>query len=350
MTTIRIKTPNNRHYGKKSAIAVLLSSLLIGCIAEEEPDGDFNGMKISVSDYRFGVQEVGSTTPQSIEIRNVGVDTFPINTITVAGDNDDDFVVQNAGNAEGVTLAPGDRLKFSVAFEPVGEGQREGMLEIDYSVIAGVGSNYIESLFYKARDIEDAGDNVAAAEEYRRYLNGGSTTDNKARAMIKLTLLDEADVYGTGVDFILYKSALNLRDDGDIDGAIQKLEQLIAEQDDSYLVDDAKYMLGYIQLVDLSDFGASLASMKNLVEEHPDSSYFDTALYTQGLAEHELGNVARAEEIFISLRDRHTGVQLGLFEMRWPKDNYVSRLWFDRADEQIAALENTDPSIDSSGG
>ncbi|MEM7257171.1 MAG: tetratricopeptide repeat protein, partial [Pseudomonadota bacterium] len=176
-------------------------------------------------------------------------------------------------------------------------------------------------------------------QEYRDYLNDGSTTDNKARAMIKLSLLEEADVYGIGKDFNLYKSALNLRDDGDIDGSVAALTDLVNNYNDSYLIDDARYMLGYITLVDQSDFEKSIELMQGVIDQHPDSNYVDTALYSQGIAEYELGNLEKSEEIFLSLRERHTGVQLGLFEMRWPKDNYVSRLWFDKADEQLAGIE-----------
>jgi TolA-binding protein len=167
--------------------------------------------------------------------------------------------------------------------------------------------------------------------------------------MIKLSLLEEADVYGVGKDFNLYKSALNLRDDGDIDGSINALNQLVNEYSDSYLIDDAQYMLGYIKMVDQSNYEESIALMQNVVDQHPDSSYYDTALYSQGLAEYELGNLEKSEEIFTSLRDRHTGVQVDLFEMRWPKDNYVSRIWFDKADEQLASIEDQQESQTDSG-
>lgn len=324
-----------RHVGA----GVLVTTLMLGCVAEEEsgrdPDNDILGLAVSLSDYRFGVQDVGSQTGQVFELKNVGVDTYPINSVSVSGDHAEDFDVEVD---EGVTLSPGDKMDLNVAFVPVGEGQRVGSLEIDFSIIEGIGSNLTEARYYEARELEDSGDHVAAAEEYRDYLNDGSTTDNKARAMIKLSLLEEADVYGVGKDFSLYKSALNLRDEGDIDGSVEALSSLISEYNDSYLIDDAKYMLGYIQLVDQSNFEESIELMQSVIDEHPDSNYYDTALYSQGIAEYELGNLERSEEIFLSLRERHTGVQLDLFEMRWPKDNYVSRLWFDKADEQLASI------------
>ncbi len=331
---------------KRTGLSLLTAALIAGCVAEEESakresDGDVVGLQMSLSDYRFGVQDVGSETPQVIYLRNVGVDTYPINSVMIGGENAEDFTV---AVQEGVTLEPGDKINLNVAFAPVGEGQRVASLDIDYSVIEGIGSNLIEARYYNARSIEDAGDNVAAAQEYRDYLNEGSTTDNKARAMIKLSLLEEADVYGIGKDFNLYKSALNLRDDGDIDGSVNALNQLINEYSDSYLIDDAKYMLGYIQMVDQSNYAQSIALMQDVVDQYPDSNYYDTALYSQGLAEYELGNVEKSEEIFTSLRERHTGVRLGLFEMRWPKDNYVSRIWFDKADEQLASIEQEQES------
>lgn len=352
MTTKKIIDRESHTSAKQITLGLLTASILVACGSGEESekilaDGDESGLKISVSDYRFGVQDVGSSTPQVIELKNVGVDTFPINSVSISGEHPDDFSVMTD---EGVTLEPGDKLKLNVSFSPVSEGQRLGSLDVDYSVITGIGSNAVEAVYYSAREIEDAGDNVAAAQEYRRYIDAGSTTDNKARAMIKLTLLDEADIYGVGSDFTLYKSALNLRDDGDIFGAVEALNTLIAEQSDSYLVDDAHYMLGYIQMFDEGDYGTSLETMQVVIDNYPDSSYYDTALYSQGLAEYELGNVERAEEIFISLRDRHTGVQLDLFELQWPKDNYVSRLWFDRADEQLAAIDEEPTAEENSEG
>ena len=195
---------------KQTGLCVLAALLIVGCMAEEESakrdsEDDIVGLQMSLSDYRFGVQDVGSETPQMIYLRNVGVDTYPINSVMIGGENAEDFTV---AVQEGITLEPGDKVDLNVAFAPVGEGQRVATLDIDYSVIEGTGSNLIEARYYNARAIEDAGDNVAAAQEYRDYLNQGSTTDNKARAMIKLSLLEEADVYGIGKDFHLYKLSL----------------------------------------------------------------------------------------------------------------------------------------------
>ncbi|OED39143.1 hypothetical protein AB833_16525 [Chromatiales bacterium (ex Bugula neritina AB1)] len=326
----------------RGSMSLALVFMLLGCVSTDESekitvlDDTNNGLKVSLSDYRFGIQEVGSRTQQGFVLTNVGVDSYPINSVSIGGEQSGDY---RATAEEGRTLNPGEKLNVNVSFEPTGEGRRLATLDINYDVIRGVGSNAVEFLYYNARTLENSGDIVAASQEYRRYLDGGNTTVNKPRAMIKLSLLDEADIYGIGKDFNLYKEALNQRETGDIGGALQSLNLLLTEYGDSYLVDDAKYMLGYIQLVDQGEYEKSYNSMQSLIDDHANSSYVDTALYSQGLAEYEMGNIERAEEIFVALRDRHTGVKLELFEMKWPKDNYVSRLWFDKAEEQIETLE-----------
>jgi len=333
-----------------STIAVsVLAALLTACsgggdgdIIEDLPE--IEGLKVSLTDFRYGVQDVGSVTPQKFTVSNVGVDTYPINSISIGGENPEDFVSEIP---QGITLEPGDKIEIDIAFSPLGNGQRTASLDLDYDTIAGVGSNRVESLYYSAREFEQAGDYVTASEKYRNYLNSGASTGNRARAMIKLPLLEEADVYGSGSDFGLYKSALDKRDEGDTLAAMQLIDALLRQHGDSYLVDDAKYMRAYIQMSDNGDYQLAYDNLQRLMDEHPDSSYIDTALYSQGLAQHELGNLAKAEEIFLALKDRHTGVRLGLFELQWPKDNYVSRLWFDKSEEQLEELEEEDTSEDT---
>ena len=328
---------------KRTSTIAVMTCLLSACGGGGE-DGvqslaEIEGIKVSLSDYRYGVQEVGSNTPQKFLVSNIGVDTYPINDIAISGENPGDFI---SDIPMGMVLEPGDKLEIDVAFSPLGAGQRTASLDVDYDTIIGVGSNRAESLYYNAKEFEEAGDYMSAISQYGEYLNSDNNTGNKARAMIKLPLLQEADVYGTGSDFGLYKSALDKRDEGEIDASLQLINALLRQHDDSYLVDDAKYMAAYIQLVDIGDYQAAYDGFETLLNEHPDSNYVDTAMYSQGLAQHELGNVEQAEEIFLALKDRHTGVKLDLFEMQWPKDNYVSRLWFERTEEQLEELEETE--------
>ena len=318
-----------------------MTALLASCTGgsgdeANEKLAEIEGLRVSLSDYRFGVQDVGSFTSQQFTVSNVGVDTYPINNISVDGDHAEDFIAEIP---QAVTLEPGDELEIDVTFSPLGEGQRTASLNINYDTIVGIGSNRVESLFYDARNFEDAGDYVSASATYREYLNSGATTANKARATIKLPLLEEADVYGTGSDFGLYLQALNKRDEGDTEASLQLIDALLRQHDNSYLIDDATYLRAYIQLADHGDYQLAFENFQQLIDDHPDSSYLDTALYSQGLAQYELGNIERAEEIFLSLKDRHTGIRLGLFELQWPKDNFVSRLWFEKTEEQLEVIE-----------
>ena len=336
---------------KRTFIVCVSAAILNACAGGEGEDGiqsleEIEGIRVSLSDFRYGVQRVGTNTTQTFTVSNVGVDTYPINTIAISGENAGDFI---SDPPQAMVLEPGDELEFDVAFSPLGNGQRTASLEIDYDTIVGIGSNRVEAMYYNAREFEEAGDYVSAISEYRGYLNAGNSTPNRARAMIKLPLLQEADVYGTSADFGLYKAALDKRDEGDSDAALSLIDALLRQHSDSYLVDDAKYMSNYIQMVDFGNYQIAYEGLHDLINEHPESRYIDTALYSQGLAQHELGNVAKAEEIFLALKDRHTGVRLDLFEVQWPKDNYVSRLWFDRSEEQLEEIQKlTDSSSESS--
>ena len=72
-------------------LLVLATAAMVGCEGEEIDDADVSGLEISLADYRYGTQQIGSRTPQIFEISNVGVDTYPINSITVGGENPADF-------------------------------------------------------------------------------------------------------------------------------------------------------------------------------------------------------------------------------------------------------------------
>jgi hypothetical protein len=77
--------------------------------------------------------------------------------------------------------------------------------------------------------------------------------------------------------------------------------------------------------------------MQQLRKEYPDSTYYDTALYSEAMAEQAIGNDAVAREILLDLKYRHTGIEaLGI---ALPKDNLVSRLWFERATDALESFK-----------
>ena len=79
-----------------------------------------------------------------------------------------------------------------------------------------------------------------------------------------------------------------------------------------------------------------MRSMQTLREQYPDSTYYDTSLYSEAIAQLEIGNDVMAAEILTELRNRHTG--LSAFGIAFAKDNLVSRLWFDRSSQTLRSL------------
>ena len=78
-----------------STVAVgVMAALLNACSGGGEGDGDdekdlpeIEGLRISLTDFRYGLQDVGSHTSQRFIVSNVGVDTYPINNISITGEN-----------------------------------------------------------------------------------------------------------------------------------------------------------------------------------------------------------------------------------------------------------------------
>jgi len=147
-------------YKRMIAAVVFAAAAMVGCEGEEIDDQDVSGLKISLSDYRYGTQEIGSRTPQVFEIANVGVDTYPVTSVVVGGEHPGDFKLVDLPDT---TLEPGDQMQIEVSFSPVGEGPRNGLLNLNYSIIAGYGSNTVESIYYSAKTAEDSGDTVEPA-------------------------------------------------------------------------------------------------------------------------------------------------------------------------------------------
>lgn len=293
---------------------------------------------ISAPDFYFGTNDVGTSATQEIQIVNRGADIYTLNSLDIepSSDGDEEDVEQYTTDIiEEVVLNPAEAITVGITFQPITEGRKFANFVVDYDTIQQVEEsvNVNEQKFYKAKDLEYSGDYQAARQSYSDYIDGDPVTINKRKAAIKLPVISESEIYGDGEDFSMYLTALDQRDAGDLDGASLQLETVYALYPDGYLADDALYLQGYIQLMDEKDYSAALSTMQKLRNEYPDSTYYDTALYSEAMAQQELGQTAIAREILLDLRYRHTGVDtLGI---TMPKDNLVSRLWFDRANEAL---------------
>ena len=306
-----------------------------GGTATKEPGVNGTYLYISTPDFYFGTNDVGTSATQKIQIANRGADIYPLKSITIEGDDAEEFTTDVFDE---IVLNPAEAVTVGITFQPITDGRKFANFVVDYETIQQVAEavNINEQIYYDGVDLENNGDYSAAKTAYSDYIDGNPVTVNKRKAVIKLPVITESEIYGDGDDFDMYLSALDLRDAGDLEGASMQLDIIHTLYPDSYLADDALYLQGYIQLMDEKDYTAALRSMQQLRKEYPDSTYYDTALYSEAIAQQEIGNNAIAREILLDLRYRHTGIDaLGITMAR---DNLVSRLWFDRASTALANM------------
>ena len=324
---------------------LVLSSLAVlqACESDSSPEDQSKGVGgsylfVSVPDFYFGTRDVGTSATQDIEIVNRGGDVYPLRSVRITGDHADEF---STDALKDVVLNPSEAIRVHVTFAPITDGRKFANLDVDFDTIVKVSdaSNQNEQHFYKAKKLEAGQKYPESLVEYKHYIDGNPVTVNKRRAAIKVPVIKESEVYGTGEDFELYLAAMNAREEGDLDAAMAEIDTLILTHSTSYLADDALYLRGYIQLMDKKDYSVALHTMQNLRQRYPDTTYYDTALYSEAIALQELGQIDLARSIYEDLRYKHTG--LDALGVKLPKDNMLSRLWFDRATNALDSLGAT---------
>jgi len=329
---------------KTVAMTTVVCLVLVACEEESttttkqagpQPNVEGTYLHISMPDFYFGTLDVGQATTQEIEISNRGGDIYPVHTVQIVGDNADEF---DTDLYEEVVLNPSEAIHVEVTFAPIASGRKAAELTVDYDTIKQVteAQNQHEQTFYHARDLERTKRYDDSLVAYDTYLKGDPVTINKHRAAIKLPVIKESAVYGADKDFELYLAALNLRDSEDFSAALNNVDTLRASYADSHYADDAVYLRAYIELMDLNQHRDALNTLQRLRKDFPDTTYYDTALYSEALAHHQLGESELARGILQNLKARHTGI--AALGMEFPRDNVVSRLWFDRASDMLETL------------
>ncbi len=183
---------------------------------------------------------------------------------------------------------------------------------------------------------ETTGDYGNAAHLYKKWLATDQASGAaKRHVKIRLPVIEEAALLGGGEDVSLYLDTLAARADKNIPLALNKLDTLLEDHPNSRLRDDSLYLKAYILLMDEFDFVESAAALASLRAEFPDSKYYDTALYSQAIAEEQLGNTATTITLLSELRERHTAFSIGLIGFSLPRDQLTSRYWFERSDQRL---------------
>lgn len=194
-----------------------------------------------------------------------------------------------------------------------------------------------------ARSLEISGDYAGALLAYKSVLVSEEPSGaDKRYAKIKLPVLEEASRRGGGADLTLYLNALSDRARYNHTQALANLTQLLNDHPNSRLRDDSSYLIGYILMMDQFDFSNAKKAMAALQSDFPDSRYFDSALYSQAIAEEQLGNTKVAFELFSNLRDRHTRLSINLFGVVWPDNTVISRYWFDRSNSRLEFIQKAE--------
>jgi len=204
-----------------------------------------------------------------------------------------------------------------------------------------------EAVLEQARASEFQGNLPAAIDTYQNFLIANPDSTFKNRVMTRLSVLKEAERYHTrntsdissDKALMFFLSALDARDARDIPGAEGFLQRLLAEHESSYLRDDALYLKGYIAMMDDYRYSDAELAFRELRNRFPDSSYIDTAMYSEAICLEQTGNTEAAKNVFKMLRERHTEFSLSLFGVHWPKSTYLSRYWFDRADNRLELID-----------
>ena len=160
-------------------------------------------LNVSVPEFYFGTRNVGTTATQSIELSNRSADIYPINRVTLNGQNAEEFELNFTG---GITLRPSEKVALDVSFIPLFEGLKSADIKVEYDIIsqATAEDNLNEQLFYEARSLENKRHYDVSLARYQDYMASDPVTVNKTRAAIKLPVLNESQNYGEGPDFTQY--------------------------------------------------------------------------------------------------------------------------------------------------
>ncbi|MEM7000799.1 MAG: tetratricopeptide repeat protein [Pseudomonadota bacterium] len=197
-------------------------------------------------------------------------------------------------------------------------------------------------LYDRADQLAQQGDYLEAAQTYRQFLMQPGISVHREQARLKLQLIRGAIKSGAEATLGPYLNALNLRDAGEIDAAIAQCLQIVRERSTSPLADDALNFAAFMQLIDRHAHERALALYQQLLTSFPESTYADSARFGTALAYERMGRYDRAVAELIKLREKHTSIRVGVVDFVLPKDNFLSRFWFTRAENKLKTLQMLD--------
>jgi len=216
----------------------------------------------------------------------------------------------------------------------------KGLLAGSVLLLPGHALANADSFYNQAVSYEEQGMYFQAVDSYKQFLGAAKRTHNQYnRVKYKLPVLNESKNKAASADIELYLRALDYRADTDSDMAVDTLNELITSYPNSFLLDDSMYLRGYIYAMDLFEFDEAKASLAQLRSTLPNSAYVDASTYIDAIILEQLGQTAEAKAMFEELRDKHASFSVKAFGFSMPRNTYQSRMWFDRAADRIAAID-----------
>jgi len=193
-------------------------------------------------------------------------------------------------------------------------------------------------VYRQVRESLVAGDLRTANKLLHQAAERGAGAQRQAYRL-RQQLLSQPTITADAGHRLLLFDAMNARERGDLSSAIRKINEVINSGHESVFSDDAQNLLAYISLVDRLDYPSAQRQYQRLRKNYPQSSYYDAALFGEALAAEKNGAYEDARTLQQALMEKHTGVSVGFLNIAYPKDNLLSRLWFNRAKAKLTSLE-----------
>ncbi|MBU0498898.1 MAG: tetratricopeptide repeat protein [Gammaproteobacteria bacterium] len=193
-----------------------------------------------------------------------------------------------------------------------------------------------EALYLLARAKELQGHFPEALAAYGQFLKLSPHNIHRLEARLKIGLL-RAGSQGENSILQGMLEAIDLRATNRYDRAIAQLTALAEAHPADPLADDALHLAASIQLLDHDDSVAAEGLYRRLIRDYPESTLLENAYYGLGMALEKQDRRQEAREIYTEIKQRHIAVSL--FGAEVVKDNFYSRLWFNKVQARLGFLD-----------
>ncbi|MEM7252261.1 MAG: tetratricopeptide repeat protein [Pseudomonadota bacterium] len=186
--------------------------------------------------------------------------------------------------------------------------------------------------FHAGHAAELRGELREAAKFYRQYLAARVDSVYREESRLKAATILAALKRKDDESLPHYLNALNHRLRGEFDDAIAASQGLADKFPKSSLADDALFLAGLSQFIDLGQHQGAIETFKRLLKRFPKSNYVSRTAFALGNIYGRTGNVDAARRELRSLIEMHS-------DGSGPRDTLVSRIWYRKATDRLALLE-----------